>query len=249
VIDVGQGLAAVVETSDHVMLFDSGPQWRGGTVAARVSLLPYLRSRGIRRIDRLVLSHDDQDHAGGAQLIAASFAVDRKLAAPGSRAAGAEACATGAQWTWDAVTFRVVHPPAAFEGSDNDRSCALRVSGAGGTALLLADPEADAEAMLTGQAISADVVLVPHHGSATSSSPALVAAVSARVAIASAGFGNRWGMPRADVVARWRAAGTAVINTAEQGAVRVRFPPQAGSISIQTERRDHPRWWRAGPRS
>jgi competence protein ComEC len=103
--------------------------------------------------------------------------------------------------------------------------------------------------MLTGQAISADVVLVPHHGSATSSSPALVAAVSARVAIASAGFGNRWGMPRADVVARWRAAGTAVINTAEQGAVRVRFPPQAGSISIETERRDHPRWWRAGPRS
>jgi competence protein ComEC len=197
VIDVGQGLAAVVETSDHVMLFDSGPQWRGGTVAARVSLLPYLRSRGIRRIDRLVLSHDDQDHAGGARLIAAAFAVHRTLVPPGSRAAGEETCAAGAGWEWDAVTFRVVHPPAAFEGSDNDRSCALRVSGAGGTALLLADPEADAEAMLTGQAISADVVLVPHHGSATSSSPALVAAVSARVAVASAGFGNRWGMPRA----------------------------------------------------
>ena len=247
VIDVGQGLAAVVETSGHVLLFDSGPQWRGGTVAARVSLLPYLRSRGMRRIDRFVLSHDDQDHAGGARLIAGAIAVEHTLASPGSRAAAHETCTAGAAWEWDGVVFRVLHPPRAFEGSDNDRSCALHVTGAGGTVLLLADPEAEAESALVGQPIAADVVLVPHHGSASSSSPALVAAVSARVAIASAGFGNRWGMPRADVVARWRAAGTAVIDTAGQGAVRVRVPPVAGSIEIETERRDNPHWWRARP--
>jgi len=247
VIDVGQGLAAVVETSDHVLLFDSGPQWRGGTVAARVSLLPYLRSRGVRRIDRLVLSHDDQDHAGGARLIAGAIAVEHTLASPGSGSAAGGTCTRGATWAWDGVTFRVVHPPSAFEGSDNDRSCAVHITGAGGTVLLLADPEADAESALVGQAIAADVVLIPHHGSASSSSPALVAAVSARIAIASAGFGNRWGMPRADVVARWRAAGTAVIDTAGQGAVRVRVPPVAGSIEIETERRDHPHWWRADP--
>jgi competence protein ComEC len=246
VIDVGQGLAAVVETSGHVLLFDSGPQWRGGTVAARVSLLPYLRSRGIRRIDRFVLSHDDQDHAGGARLIAGAIAVNQVLASPGSRAAAQGTCTTGTAWTWDGVVFRVVHPPGAFEGSDNDRSCALHVTGAGGTVLLLADPEADAESALVGQPIAADVVLVPHHGSAGSSSPALVAAVSARIAIASAGFGNRWGMPRAEVVARWRAAGTSVLDTAGQGAVTVRVPPAAGYIGIETERRDHPHWWRAG---
>lgn len=247
VIDVGQGLAAVVETADHVLVFDTGPRWRGGTVAARVSLLPYLRARGIRRIDRLVLSHDDQDHAGGAALIASVMEIEQTLAPPGSRSAGAEPCVAGAGWDWDGIAFRVLHPAQAFEGSDNDRSCALRVSGSGGAALLLADQEAAAESALVSQAIAADVVLVPHHGSASSSSSALVDAVSARIGIASAGFGNRWKMPRAEVVARWRAAGTTMISTAEQGAVQVRVPSSVGSIEIETERRDNPRWWRAGP--
>ena len=246
-IDVGQGLAAVVETAGHVLVFDTGPRWRGGTVAARVSLLPYLRARGIRRIDRLVLSHDDQDHAGGAALVAGATEIARTLAPPGSRFAGVGQCVAGSAWEWDGIAFRVLHPDQAFEGSDNDRSCALRVSGPGGSALLLADPEAAAESELVRQAIAADVVLVPHHGSATSSSPALIDAVSARVGIASAGFGNRWRMPRADVVARWRAAGTTVISTAEQGAVRIRIPSTGGPIAIATERRDNRRWWRARP--
>jgi competence protein ComEC len=247
VIDVGQGLAAVVETEGHALVFDAGPSWRGGTVAARVSLLPYLRARGIRRIDRLVLSHDDQDHAGGAALLAGAIGIGHSLAPRGSRIVAAEACAAGAAWEWDGIAFRILHPPFAFEGGDNDRSCALRVAGPGGAALLLADPEAAAESALVGQAIAADVVLIPHHGSASSSSQALVAAVSARVGIVSAGFGNRWGMPRPDVVARWRAAGTTVIGTAAQGAVRVRFAPEPGHIAVATERRDDPHWWHTGP--
>ena len=247
VIDVGQGLAAVVETAGHVLVFDTGPRWRGGTVAARVSLLPYLRARGIRRIDRLVLSHDDQDHVGGAALVAGAIEIELTLAPPGSGSAGEAQCVAGRGWEWDGIAFRFLHPYQAFEGSDNDRSCALRVSGPGGSALLLADPEAAAESELVGQAIAADVVLVPHHGSATSSSPALIEAVSARVGIASAGFGNRWRMPRAEVVARWRAAGTTVISTEEQGAVRIRVPSTAGLIAIETERRNNRRWWRARP--
>ncbi len=246
VIDVGQGLAAVVETAEHALVFDTGPRWRGGTVAARVSLLPYLRAQGIRRIDRLVVSHEDQDHAGGVALIADAIDVARTMAPPGSRVAAHESCSAGVTWRWDGVAFQVLHPPAAFEGSDNDRSCALRVIGPGGSALLLADPEAAAESLLARQAIAADVVLVPHHGSASSSSPALIAAVSARLAIASAGYGNRWGFPRADVVARWRAAGTTVYSTSGQGAVRVRVSAPPGSITIETERRDRLRWWRAG---
>lgn len=246
VVDVGQGLATVVETSGHVVVFDTGAQWRGGTVAARVSLLPYLRARGISRIDRLVLSHDDQDHAGGARLIAGAISVARTMASPGSRIAADETCVAGTAWTWDGVDFQVLHPPTSFEGSDNDRSCALKVAGPGGSALLLADPESAAESALVQQAIAADVVLVPHHGSSGSSSPSLVGAVSARIAIASAGFGNQWGMPRADVVARWRAAGTSVIDTAEQGAVRVRMPPAAGSMTFESERRDDPHWWHTG---
>jgi len=246
VIDVGQGLAAVVETAHHALVFDTGPRWRGGPPAARVSLLPYLRARGIRDIDLLVVSHDDQDHAGGVELLRREFRLGRTMTAPGSRLPSDATCRRGDSWVWDGIKFRVLHPPAGFAGSDNDRSCALAVSGPGGTALLLADPEAAAEAALVAHDVAADVVLLPHHGSRSSSSPELVTAASARLGIASAGFGNRWGMPHAGVVARWRAAGTTILDTAEAGAIRVRFPAAPGPLEVSTERHDRPRWWRDG---
>jgi competence protein ComEC len=246
VLDVGQGEAAVVETAAHVLVFDTGPRWRGGMVAARVSLLPFLRARGIRRIDRLVVSHEDADHAGGAAAVEQAFDVALRMTAPGGRRAADTECVAGDAWDWDGIAFRVLHPPPRFEGDDNDRSCAIHVRGPGGAALLLADPEAAAEVALTQHPVSADVVLVPHHGSRTSSSPGLVAAVSARIGIVSAGFGNRWDLPRADVVARWRAAGTTVLGTAGQGAVRIRFAPRNAPLAIEAERRDEPHWWRAG---
>jgi len=232
VLDVGQGLAAVVETRRHVLVFDTGPRWRGGGAAAEVTLLPYLRARGIRRIDRLVVSHADQDHAGGAAALLAALPVAER-----------GPCLGGARWRWDGVRFRILHPPRGWQGSDNDRSCALHVGGAGGSALLLADPESRAEAMLLAQAPAADVVLLPHHGSRTSSSPALVEAVGARLGIASAGYHNRWGMPDADVVARWRAAGARVLTTAEAGAVTIEFSGPAPEVTTQRARRH---WWRPG---
>lgn len=235
VLDVGQGLAAVVETGRRVLVFDTGPAWRGGGAAARVSLIPYLRARGIRRIDRLVVSHPDQDHAGGAASVAAAFAVGATVTS----------CRSGDAWTWDLLRFEVLHPPAGSTGSDNDRSCAIRVAGSGGTALLLADPESAAEDAMRLHALAADAVLLPHHGSRTSSSPELIAAVGARIGIVSAGFGNRWNLPSPEVVARWRSAGTTVITTAEAGAVAIRFSGRpGGAISVAAERRENPRWWR-----
>ena len=245
VLDVGQGEAAVVQTARHTLVFDTGPRWRAGTAAARVSLLPFLRSRGLRRIDRLVLSHDDADHTGGADAVLQAFDVATSMAPRDGRSTPDEACVAGAAWRWDGIDFRVLHPPPGFTGDDNERSCAIHVRGPGGSALLLADPESAAEASLAQRLIGADVVLVPHHGSETSSSPELVAAVSARVGIVSAGFGNRWDMPRADVVARWRAAGTTVLSTSSHGAVRVSVPARGEPIRIESERRDRPRWWRA----
>jgi len=169
------------------------------------------------------------------------------MTTPGSALAGDEACLRGVAWHWDGVSFRVLHPPAGFTGSDNDRSCAIAVSGPGGTALLVADPEAEAEAELQAQAVAADVALLPHHGSRSSSSSALVAAISPRAGIASAGYGNRWGMPVADVVARWRGLGAAVLTTAEEGAIHASFPPRPGAVEIETERRRSRRWWRGRP--
>jgi len=245
VIDAGQGLAAVVETRHRVLVFDTGPRWRGGGAAASVSLLPYLRARGIRQVDRLVVSHRDADHAGGAELLARAMPVLLRIEGPPENGAtGAAICNRGDRWRWDGVEFRVLHPPRGMQGSGNDRSCALRVSGAGGSALLLADPEAAGEAALLALPLHADVVLLPHHGSRSSSGPALVAAVGARLGIASAGFGNRWGMPAAEVTARWRAAGTTVLATATSGAITVRFAPGRQPLEVQTERGIAPRWWR-----
>ncbi len=245
VLDVGQGLAAVVETRHHVLVFDTGPSWRGGLAAARVSLLPYLRSRGIRRIDRLVISHDDADHAGGAELLAQSFDVRRRISGPGAEPPlTGSVCRRGESWHWDGVDFRFLHPPTGMIGSDNDRSCALGVSGAGGRALLLADPETAAEESMLEMPIGADVVLLPHHGSRSSSTPAFVAAIGARLGIASAGFGNRWGMPATDVRARWQQHGTTVMTTARDGAITVRFGARTGDIRVETERGGDRHWWR-----
>lgn len=245
VLDVGQGLATVVQTHEHVLVFDSGPRWRNGPAAARVSLLPWLHSRGIRRIDRLVLSHDDTDHTGGAMLLRDAFPITELIAGPGVKAAGpAATCRRGDSWRWDGIRFEVLHPSGRAHASDNDSSCALRIAGIGGSTLLLADPEADAEEELLLQPLAADVVLIPHHGSRTSSGPRLIAAVDARLGIVSAGFGNRWKLPDARVIARWRAAGVTVLNTADVGAVTVKFAAIPGQMEIQAYRLDSPRWWR-----
>lgn len=244
VVDVGQGLAAIVETSHHALVFDTGARWQGGGSAARVSLVPYLRARGIRRIDRLIVSHRDSDHSGGEDALRRAFPVARTMRTPSAAGPGDEPCLRGRTWRWDGVEFRVLHPPAGFGGGDNDGSCALAIDGAGGRALLLADPEAAAEAALGETPLSADVVLLPHHGSRSSSGEALVAAVGARLGIASAGYNNRWGMPAREVVARWRRAGTTVLGTADQGAVTVRFPSRSGAIAVVTERGANRRWWR-----
>ena len=246
VADVGQGLAVIVETAGHVLVMDAGPRWRGGGTAARVSLVPLLRARGVRSIDRLVASHDDDDHAGGIEMLQRTLAVRRVMTAPGSRIPSDETCESGTNWQWDGIAFRLVHPPDGFEGSDNDRSCALLVAGRDGSALLLADPESIAEEALAADRIAADVVLLPHHGSRSSSADALVSAVHARLGIASAGFGNRWGMPDPAIVARWRTAGVTVLDTATEGAITVRFPAQRPGFTVETERRSRPHWWRAG---
>ena len=245
-VDVGQGLAVVVETARHVLVFDTGASWQGGGAAARVSLVPYLRARGIRQIDLLVVSHDDQDHAGGADVLLQSIRVLRTMTQAGSKLTADKTCVRGDRWNWDGISFRVVHPAAGASGSENDRSCTLAVAGPGGSALLLADTEAAAESILLEMPLAADVVLLPHHGSRSSSTPELVAAVSARLGIASAGFGNRWGMPVPEVVARWRAAGTTVLSTADSGAIRLRFPPRPDAIEVDTARSGAGYWWRQG---
>ena len=254
VLDVGQGLAVHVQTASHDMVFDSGPRWGLGDAGSSV-LLPYLRGQGVTRLDALVLSHSDSDHAGGAATLLAALAVDRRVTHSGARASRIDghgswtSCSDGGEWRWDGVRFSWLNPPAAPGGrwparSDNDRSCLLRVSGRGGSALLAADIGAGVEAQLVreaGPALAADLVLAPHHGSRSSSSPAFVAATGASAVVFSVGYRSRFGHPHPSVWARWSAAGARGYRTDSQGAIHADFGREG--VTLATQRSRAGRYW------
>jgi competence protein ComEC len=247
-LDVGQGLAAVVETQHHVLVYDSGPAFRSGGDAGAMAVAPYLRHRGLRRVDVLVASHDDLDHAGGAGSVADFVPVEHRVAS--GRALDAlgpvDRCRRGVRWTWDGVIFEWLHPGDELLPKDNDRSCVLRVQAGPHTLLLTGDVErlAEAEVVATGVLQRVDVLLVPHHGSRTSSTSAFVAATSPRWALVPSGHRNRWGFPKPDVVARWEAAGGEVLVGSATGAIEFELHPRRPLASPRLWRPSQRRPWR-----
>ena len=256
VLDVGQGLAGVIETTHHVLVYDAGPRYSETVDAGNRIVVPFLRAAGIARIDTLVVSHADSDHSGGALAILHALPVRRVLSslpqdhvvlAAARRGATLVRCAAGARWTWDGVAFELVHPAADAYRDEarktNDLSCVLRIISAHGrAALLTGDIEARSEAEILARAapVRADVLLVPHHGSHTSSTPAFVAAVGAGTAVIAAGYHNRFGHPRAGVVARYASARAALPRTDLDGAIRIALDTR---VLAQGERTRNRRYW------
>jgi competence protein ComEC len=247
-LDVGQGLAAVVETRSHVLVYDAGPAFRSGSDAGAMAVEPYLRHKGLRHVDMLVASHDDLDHSGGAGSVARSMPVDQLVTSgvaldPLGRAAK---CRRGERWRWDGVDFEWLHPGPQPHEKDNDNSCVLRVSVGPHSVLLTGDVERRAEAELLGhdRLREADILLVPHHGSRTSSTPAFVAATRPRWALVPAGHRNRWGFPKPDVVARWEAAGAQVLVSSATGAIEFELHPQRPIAPPRLWRPSQHRPWR-----
>jgi len=251
-LDVGQGLAVIVRTRQRTLLYDTGAAFRGGGDMASRVVLPYLAAQGIRRVDRLVVSHSDIDHSGGVPRILAGIEVGQVLAGEPGALTGvdAKACRRGRSWRWDGVGFRVLHPPKEGGYADNDASCVMIVAAGDAHLLLTGDIESGVERALvdTGFAGPVHVVVVPHHGSKTSSSAAFVRAVSADVALVSAGYRNRWNMPRPEVVRRWRDAGAAVLVTSQDGAIGFRLCNQRGIVSMVQNREQRRRVWHEPPR-
>ncbi len=245
VLDVGQGLAAVVRTHDHVLIYDTGPAFQSGRDAARLAVLPYLRAKGIRTVDMIVVSHGDLDHSGGLNTLIAGMPVRSSIVGSSvdPRPEQADLCSAGHSWAWDGVRFEVLHPRSSFIGDDNDSSCVVRVQGSAGSVLLTGDIELAGEAMLlqTGLAPS-DVVVIPHHGSRTSSSQDFVDALSPKVAIVAAGYRNRWGLPKADVIERWRQAGARTYSTSKSGAIELSLRADR-VIQVREHRRASRRYW------
>ncbi|MCL7743459.1 DNA internalization-related competence protein ComEC/Rec2 [Guyparkeria hydrothermalis] len=222
VLDVGQGLAVLVWTANHALVYDAGPRF-GRFDTGEAIVLPAMRSLGIGELDRVVISHDARDHAGGLAAVRSTFSEAAVVGlvgpAQGLEAGVGSPCRHGDGWTWDGVRFELARPPF---GSANDRSCVLRVVGRTTSLLLTGDTESAGESWLRRQFdLRADVVLAGHHGSSTSSTAAFIEATGARHALVSAGFLNRWGHPSPEVVARWRAAGATVWRTDRHGALRI----------------------------
>ncbi|MBR8493984.1 DNA internalization-related competence protein ComEC/Rec2, partial [Burkholderia cenocepacia] len=257
VLDVGQGAAVLVETARRTLLFDAGPGAESSHAGTRI-VAPALRARGISTIDSLVLSHADADHAGGAAAVYAAADVRQLLAgiAPKSRlwrdaqAAGVAdrlPCAAGQRWTWDGVAFTMLWPPGGRSaGSSNGQSCVLRIDAGGTSALLTGDIEAGAERRLVADArdaLAAQILVVPHHGSRTSSMEPFLDSVGPRVAVFPVGYRNRFGHPHRTVLARYEARGIPLPRTDRDGAVRFDVAPAGGGFGFARYRDERRRYW------
>lgn len=245
VLDVGQGLAVVVRSGTHTLVYDTGPAYRNSGSAARQVVLPYLASIGVSRIDRLVISHGDLDHAGGVGDIAAELDVIDVLSGEPEAVPGSRRCHAGVAWSWESARFRFLHPDEEAHYVGNDASCVLLVETGRRRTLLTGDIEAPVEGRLVRRRLLSrvDVITVPHHGSRTSSIAPFVHAVAPRYAIVAAAAANQWGFPKPDVVARWQARGTRILNTATSGAIRVRQCDDDRLRPPAQHRRDARRIW------
>ncbi|HJU09059.1 MAG TPA: DNA internalization-related competence protein ComEC/Rec2, partial [Rhodanobacteraceae bacterium] len=245
VIDVGQGLSVLVRTQNHALLFDAGARYPSGFDLGEAAVVPALHAVGVDKLDTLIVSHGDNDHAGGARAVSSAFPNAFALGGePGRGDVPLEQCIAGQHWQWDSVTFRILSPQRA--GSGNDAGCVLLVTGEGGRLLLPADTTSNTEPAIA-NAVPAGaplVLIVPHHGSKTSSSEDYLRALHPQLAVASAGYRNRFGHPAPVVVARYRALGIPLLATFDTGAVRIAFPAGAAPRLVSEERIEQPRYWR-----
>ena len=255
VLDVGQGLAIFAQTREHALLYDAGPAYGPEADGGSRVVLPFLRAAGIARLDAMVVTHDDSDHAGGAATVLSGVPVAALYTSlPQAHAAWAAApgyrlpCAAGQGWEWDGVRFDLLHPDADSYGvqrlKSNDRSCVLKISTTQGAVLLSGDIEARSEQELLERApgaLRAQVLVAPHHSSRTSSTQEFIAAVQPRWVVLPVGYRNRYGHPQEEVLARYRASGAQLLRTDRAGAVLVRI--DAAGIAVQAYRDLRKRYW------
>lgn len=247
-LDVGQGLAAVVRTANHTLVYDTGPRFSERFDTGRAVVVPFLRAAGVDRIDLLVVSHGDNDHIGGARSILDELAVERLISGVPERLAGtgAQRCGADQSWNWDGVEFQIIHPPPGRLYKGNDGSCVLRVANAAAAVLLPGDIEKSTERFLLAAhraSLAVDILVAPHHGSNTSSTPAFLQAVGPRYVLFPVGYRNRYGFPRRRVVARYRDLGASMLDTARHGAISFRLPAVGMPAPPETYRQAGRRYW------
>jgi competence protein ComEC len=247
-LDVGQGLGSIIETRRHTLIFDTGPEYRSGFSTAAAVIHPFLRKRGRRRIDRLILSHGDKDHAGGVGYLRSNLEVVHvQSGEPDRIGIGVTQCVRGERWQWDGVDFEFLHPPADTQLSGNDASCVLRISNAAGSVLFTGDIGRGVETRLVGDQtakLRSSLVVAAHHGSRSSSDNIFVAATLPDYVLFASGWDNRYGFPAPEIAARWREAGAMELNTAVSGSISMRFLADGTLSSPVLHRAANKRFWR-----
>jgi competence protein ComEC len=260
IFDVGQGLAVAAQTRHHTLLYDTGPDFSNDADSGNRILVPALRAAGINQLDGLMLSHDDSDHTGGAASVMQGMPAGRLLSSlPDEHplflmAANKRRCMDGQSWQWDGVSFEILHPDASSYAAedirDNNRGCVLRISIGDRHVLLTADIEKDSEQRLLREhagKLPAAMLVVPHHGSKTSSTDGFVRAVSPDYAVFTVGYRNRFGHPKQEVVQRYADNGAQLLRSDQDGAILVEMGAQG--LQVERYRKSHRRYWTHSPQN
>ena len=253
-LDVGQGLSVVVEVDERILVFDTGPKFSSSFNAGESVVVPYLRQRGVKEIDTLVVSHGDKDHAGGLQGILSNMPV-RKLMSSNIEVYKHDqlsTCRTGESWRWNDVHFEFLHPSVELNAkefkklSSNNSSCVLLLTHPSGSVLLTGDIEKTIEKrLITSQfdKLDVDVLIAPHHGSKSSSTQAFIQATSPDYVVFATGYRNPYGFPDEKVVSRYKEFGSYLVNTATQGMISFEFSDKNG-LQLQPGYREmRQRFW------
>jgi len=247
-LDVGQGLATVIQTQHHLLVYDTGPKFNTDFDMGDSIVVPYLRSIGVAKVDMLVISHGDNDHIGGAQSVIAETQVQKIITsvpekfAPGS----AQPCLQGQSWQWDGVNFKFLYPPVRQINLDNDSSCVLQISVGKQSLLLTGDIEHKSEHYLLqneAEFLPANIIIAPHHGSISSSTPDFIKAVMPQYVLFPVGYLNRYHFPNPAVVMRYQQIGAKNYDTATAGAIRFQFNGISSILPPACYRLSHRYFW------
>ena len=247
-LDVGQGLSVAVRTRNHVLVFDAGNKFGSRLDAGDAVVIPFLRYWSVDRLDKLVISHGDADHIGGAQAIVDVYPEVEVIGQDIEPivAKNKHNCIRGESWQWDGVNFEFLHPDDRSYARRNNHACVLKISGQGGRLLITSDIEYEVERALIksyGHELQAQVLVVPHHGSKTSSSQAFIEAVGPQIALLPVGYRNRYHHPKPEVVERYRTTGASIHHSGHVGAVTVLFDAENGPVIVDEYRKSRRKYW------
>ncbi len=254
IFDVGQGLSVAIQTQTHVLLYDTGPNFSGKADSGNRILIPTLKALGVSHLDGLIITHDDIDHTGGASSILQTMAVNWVSSSLKDNhpllnsVEDKRNCLDGRNWEWDGVQFEFLHPTVdaaiAKKTRDNNLGCVLRVSAGENHILLTADIENQVEQRLLvehADKLAADLMVVPHHGSKSSSTDSFITTVKPEYAVFTVGNRNRYGHPKDEIVQRYTDMGAEILRSDQDGAILVEMDEQG--LQVERYRKTHWRYW------